>query len=123
MPTWHAIWRGAFARACFIATSLTATPAVAATACPAVSVEDLARQLPEAGRYDFAPDMLRPFLVLWAQHRDVALPAPPDGVALFALEGSPLLIAFRRADCLVALLSARPDELWRALREQVGPIA
>ncbi|MEK0081730.1 hypothetical protein [Benzoatithermus flavus] len=122
MPIWHAIWRDAFVRASFIATVLTASPAIAAS-CPLLSVEDLAEKLPAADRFEFETGMLRPFLALWAQHHDAPLAAPPDGVALFAFRGRPLLIAFRRAGCLVALLPAEPAELWQALREHIGPIA
>jgi hypothetical protein len=120
MLTWHAIWRGALARALFIATSLTATPAVA---CPRLGIEDLARQLPRADRFEFEAPQLRPFLALWQEHRGVALPERPDGVALFATKGQPLLIAFRRAGCLIAALPAQPAELWQAMRRHIGPIA
>lgn len=123
MSTWLAIWRGAFARASFIATCLTATPAIAADACPRISVEELGRGLPEAGRFDFAAPMLPPFLALWAERGGAAMPEPPDGVTLFAVRGKPLLIAFQRAGCLVALLPAPPAALWEALRRHVGPIA
>jgi hypothetical protein len=123
MSTWHAIWRDAFARALFVATSLTATPATAA-ACPSLAVEDLTRQLPAAGRFDVEEHLLSPFLALWAQRRDGAEPpGHPDGAALFALPGRPYLVAFRREACLVALMPVPAAELWWALRQHVGPIA
>ncbi len=114
------LWRRAFARALFIATSLTATPAIA---CPALSVDELARQLPEVDRFDFATALLSPFLALWLERSDDALPEAPDGVTLFAPRGRPLLIAFIHAGCLVALLRTPPAALWQAMREHIGPIA
>jgi hypothetical protein len=120
MRTCPGLWRRAFARALFIATSLTGTPAAA---CPALSVEDLADRLPEAKRFELDAPMLPPFLALWRQHRAVDLPERPDGIALFARKDKPLLVAFRRAGCLVGLLPTEPDELWRAMRQHIGPIA
>jgi hypothetical protein len=120
MQTFSGLWCRALARALFLATSLTATPA---GACPALSIEDFADRLPEAQRFELDAPMLPPFLALWRQHRAVDLPAIPDGVALFARKDRPFLVAFRHAGCLVGLLPAEPAELWRALLEHIGPIA
>jgi hypothetical protein len=120
MRTCPGLWCRAFARALFIATSPTATPAAA---CPALSIEDLADRLPEAQRFELDAPMLPPFLALWRQHHAVDLPERPDGVALFARQDQPFLVAFRRAGCLVGLLPAEPAELWRALLQHIGPIA
>src|SRR5215204_1742525 len=73
-----------------------ATPALG---CPALIVDELAAKLPAADRFEFGTAQLSPFLALWDEQSGTPLPAPPDGVALFASHGRPLLIAFRRADC------------------------
>jgi hypothetical protein len=114
------IWRRALPRALFVATSLTATPA---GACPALSIGELAAKLPGSTRFDFGPAELPPFLALWAAKDRKALPLAPDGVALFARSGRPILIAYGRAGCLLALLPTPPAELWRALRLHLGPVA
>lgn len=125
----RAIWRGSLARALFVATSCTATPAVAAAAsaaaaCPSGSLADLARQLHGATRYQPGRELLPAFLSLLAAHGEGGPTASPDGVAVFAPGAArPLVIAFTRQGCLVGVLPARPADLWRAMREQVGPIA
>jgi hypothetical protein len=113
-------WCRVLARALFIATSLTATPLAA---CPALTVDELAAMLPGVTRFEFGPAMLPPFLKVWADQSTQKLPVEPDGVALFAPHHRPLLIAFRRAGCLLALLPTPPSALWQALRQQIGPIA
>jgi hypothetical protein len=120
MPAPDGIWRRAFTRALFIATSLTATPA---TACPTLTVDELARQLPGVDRFDFGTELLPPFLALWLERSVDALPETPDGVTLFAPHGLPLLIAFGQAGCLMALLPTSPAALWQAMREHIGPVA
>lgn len=120
MPVRMRIWRRALPRALFIATSLTATPAVA---CPAMTIAELAARLPGSERFDFGPRELLPFLAMWGENSRDALPAPPDGVALFARDGRPILIAYGQAGCLLALLPTAPTDLWHALRRHVGPIA
>jgi hypothetical protein len=120
MPVWMPIWGRALPRALFIATSLTATPAVA---CPAMTIADLAARLPGSGRYDFGAREILPFMALWDERARNALPAPPDGVALFARPGQPILIAYSLAGCLLALLPTPPADLWRALRLHVGRVA
>jgi hypothetical protein len=119
---WRAFWRGALARALLTATGLAATPAVAA-GCAAMTVRELAERLPGAARHEASAELLPPLLLVWRRHRGEALPARPSGVAVFAEPGHPLLLAFRDGDCLLGLLPALPDEVWRTLREQVGPIA
>jgi hypothetical protein len=108
------------ARALFVATCLTATPA---SACAAMSVDELAARLPGIERFELGAAMLPAFLALWTEHAAQPLPAAPDGVALFAPAHRPFLAAFRRAGCLLALLPITPAALWRALRQQIGPIA
>jgi hypothetical protein len=107
-------------RALFIATTLTATPA---GACPSLTVGELADRLPGSQRYEFPGYALAPFLDLWAQGGGSALPASTDGVVLFIRRDRPILVAFRRTDCLVAVLPSRPADLWRALRRHLGEIA
>jgi len=114
------IWRAALARALFIATTLTATPAVA---CEGMAAGDLARRLPDAQRHELEGSVLPPLVALREELRGQALPTAPDGVAVFAVPGRPLLVAFRRDGCLLALLPIPPAELWRAMRRHVGPIA
>jgi hypothetical protein len=114
------ILRGALARALFVATTLTATPAVA---CEGMAAGDLARRLPEVRRHELEGSLVPPFVALGEELRGKALSAAPDGVAVFAAPGHPLLVAFRRGGCLLALLPIPPAELWRALRRHVGPIA
>jgi hypothetical protein len=114
------IWRAALARALFVATTLTATPAIA---CDGMAAGDLARRLPEARRHELEGSLVPPFVALWQELRGKALPAAPDGIEVFAAPGHPLLVAFRRGGCLLALLPIPPAELWRALRRHVGPIA
>ena len=114
------IWARAMARGLFVATSLTATPAVA---CPGPSVAELAGRLPASGRFDYPASQLRPFLSLWDERGGSPLPAPPDGVALFVQPGRPILIAFGQAGCLLALLPTRPADLWHALRQHLGRVA
>lgn len=120
MASWRAVLRGAMTRALLVATSLITTPAVA---CTTMTVQELAGRLPSAARYEAGADLLPPFLLLWRRHRTDVLPARPDGVAVFAAAGEPLLLAYRSGDCLLGLLPTQPDEVWRALREQIGPIA
>ena len=80
------IWRRALPRALFIATSLTATPAVA---CPALTIAELAARLPGSHRFDFGPRELLPFLALWSENaprrparsRRTASPCSPARVA------------------------------------------
>ena len=120
MPVWMYIWGRALPRALFIATSLTATPAVA---CPALTIAELAARLPGSDRFDFGPGELLPFMTLWGEQARDALPAPPDGVALFTRPGRPILIAYGQAGCLLALLPTPPADLWRALRLHVGRVA
>jgi hypothetical protein len=114
------VWRGAFARALFVATTFTATPAVA---CEGMAAGDLARRLPDARRHELDGPMLPPLVALWEELRGRALPVAPDGASVFAVPGRPLLVAFRRDGCLLALLPIPPAELWRAMRRHVGPIA
>jgi hypothetical protein len=114
------IWGRVLPRALFIATSLTATPAVA---CPALTIADLAARLPSSQRFDFGPRELLPFLALWSENARDALPASPDGVALFARQGHPILIAYGRAGCVLALLPTPPADLWRSMRLHVGKVA
>ncbi len=120
MPVRMRIWRRALTRGLFLATSLTATPAIA---CPGLSVAQLAARLPETHRFDFAAGELVPFLSLWGERGGEALPSAPDGVALFVQPGRPILIAFGQAGCLLALLPTRPADLWRTLRQHVGQVA
>ncbi len=120
MPFRMRIWRRALTRALFVATSLTATPA---TACPSLSVADLAARLRGTHRFDYGAAELVPFLSLWGERGGEALPAKPDGVALFVLPGRPILIAFGQAGCVVALLPTPRTDLWRTLRQHVGRIA
>lgn len=120
MPTRRALWRGALARALVAAASFHAAPALA---CPTMTVAELADRLPGATRFEAGGELLPSFLLIWRQHRADALPTPPEGVAVFAPAGGPLLLAYRRGDCLLGLVPASPDEVWRTLREQIGPIA
>lgn len=120
MAIWRAIWRGSLARALFIATGCTATPAIA---CPTMTVEALADRLPDARRFAVERALLEPLLRLWGKHRREALPVGADSVAVFAVTGQPLVLAFSNGSCLLGLLPAQRDELWRTLREQIGPIA
>lgn len=120
MPVWMRIWGRALPRALFIATSLTATPAVA---CPAMTLTDLDTRLRGSDRFEFGARELLPFLALWAERSRDSLPASPDEVVLFARHGQPILIAYGSAGCLLALLPTPPAELWRALRLHVGRIA
>ena len=114
------LWRRALGRALFISTTLTATPVVA---CAGPSVDELAARLPGVDRFEFGSPLLAPFVALWLGHAAQPLPAEPDGVALFAPAQRPLLIAFRRAGCLLGLLPIAPAAVWQALRQQIGPIA
>lgn len=114
------LWRAAFARALFIATSLTATPAVG---CQPVPAGALAAQLGAVMRFDFGPAQLPPFLALWEQHRAEPLPALPDSAAVLARADRRLIVAFLRAGCLIALQPVSGPELWRALHLHIGPIA
>lgn len=116
----RAFWRDSLARALFIATSCTATSAIA---CPTMTVEALADRLPDARRFAVERALLAPLLSLWGKHRQEALPASPDSVAVFAATGQPLVLAFSSGTCLLGLLPTQRDELWRTLREQIGPIA
>ena len=118
--SWTRHWRRALPRALFIATTLTATPA---GACPSLSIAQLAERLTGSERYEFAGRALTPFLDLWMQRGESALPAPTDGVTLFVRRDRPILVAFRRANCLVAVLPSRPADVWRALRLRLGEIA
>lgn len=120
MPIPIRIWRRALARAAFLAISLTGTPAAA---CPALTLAGLAERLTGAARYDFGPAALTPFLALWADRGGGPLPGEPDGVALFARAGQPILVAFGQAGCLLALLPTPRADLWRSLRLHVGRIA
>jgi hypothetical protein len=108
------------ARALFAATTLTVTPAVA---CEGMAAGDLARRLPDARRHELEGSLLPPLVAIWEELRGKALPAAPDGVAVYAAPGRPLLVAFRHDGCLLALLPIPPAELWRAMRRHVGPIA
>lgn len=118
--SWLRHWRRALPRGLFVAIAFTATPA---GACPALTVGELADRLPGSQRYDFAGPAIAPFLDLWAEGGGRSLPAMPDGVALFVRPDRPLLVAFRRTGCLVALLPSRPADLWRAMRRRFGEIA
>ena len=120
MPAWMRIWGRALPRALFIATSLTATPAVA---CPALTIAELAARLPGSRPVRLRPARAAAVPALWGEHARDALPAPPDGVALFARPGRPLLIAYGQAGCLLALLPTPPADLWRAMRLHVGRVA
>ncbi|MFL5334936.1 MAG: hypothetical protein ACJ8H8_17520 [Geminicoccaceae bacterium] len=120
MLAYSRIWRRALPRALYVATSLTATPALG---CPAISIDELASKLPGADRFDFDAAQLLPFLALWDQRSSKPLPVPPDGVALFARHDQRPLIAFRQAGCLMALLPIPAAALWRALHQYLGPIA
>jgi hypothetical protein len=120
MAIWRAVWRGFLARALFVAVSCTATPA---TACPTMTVEALANRLPDARRFAVESALLEPLLRLWGKHRREALPASLDKVEVFAATGHPLVLAFSSGSCLLGLLPTQRDELWRTLREQIGPIA
>lgn len=120
MKICRSFWGRAFGRALFIATSLTATPLAA---CPVLTVDELAAMLPGVTRFELGPAMQPPFLKIWADQSTQELPVEPDGVALFAPHRRPLLIAFRHAGCLLALLPIAPSALWQALRQQIGPIA
>ena len=112
--------RRALPRALLLTVTLTSTPA---TACPALSLGELATRLPDSRRYEFAGRELVPFLALWGETRRDALPGPPDGVVLFARPSRPLILAFHRAECLLAVLPSPPADLWRALRRYLGPVA
>lgn len=118
--SWMRHWRRALPRALFVATTLTATPA---GACPSLTVGELADRLPGSRRYEFSGHALAPFLDLWARDGGSALPATPDGVVLFVRPDRPILLAFRRTDCLMAVLPSRPADLWRAMRRRLGEIA
>jgi hypothetical protein len=120
MLAYSRIWRRALPRALYVATSLTATPALG---CPAIGIDELASKLPGADRFDFDATQLLPFLALWEQRSGRPLPAVPDGVALYARHDRFPLIAFRKADCLLALLPIPATALWAALRQYLGPIA
>lgn len=120
MSIWRAIWRGSLARALFVSVSCTSTPAAA---CGTMSVADLASRLPRTEQFDVDPSLLPAFMHLWRLHRRDALPGQPDGVVVFGGRGQPLISAFRRSDCLLGVLPTAPEELWRTLREQIGPIA
>jgi hypothetical protein len=120
MAIWRAIRCGSLARALFIAASCTATPAIA---CPTMTVEALADHLPDARRFAVERALLAPLLRLWGKHRGEALPASADSVAVFAATGQPLVLAYSSGTCLLGLLPTQRDELWRTLREQIGPIA
>ena len=120
MLAYPRIWRRALPRALYVATSLTATPAMG---CPAGSIDELATGLPGTDRFDFGAAELLPFLVLWNQQSSKALPAVPDGVTLLARHDRSPLIAFRQAGCLLALLPIPASALWKALRQYLGPIA
>ena len=78
--SWMRHWCRALPRALFIATTLTATPA---GACPSLSIAQLAERLTGSERYEFAGRAMTPFLDLWTQHGESALPVPTDGVTLF----------------------------------------
>jgi hypothetical protein len=84
---------------------------------------DHADRPPGSRRYEFSGRALVPFLDLWTQGGGKLLPAPPDGVVLFVRRDQPILIAFRRTGCLVAVLPSRPVDLWRAMRRHLGEIA
>jgi hypothetical protein len=118
--SWMRHWRCALPRALFIATTLTATPA---GACPSLTIGELADRLPGSRRYEFSGRALVPSLDLWTQGGGSLLPSPPDGVVLFVRRDQPILVAYRRTGCLVAVLPSRPAELWRALRRRLGEIA
>lgn len=120
MASWCAARRRALRRALIVAVSLNGTPALG---CAGMTVEELAARLPGSARFDAGTDLLSPFLLLWRQRREESLPASPDGVAVFAAAGQPLVLAYRSGACLLGLLPARPDDVWRALRDQIGPIA
>lgn len=115
-----AMLRRASARALFIATSLTATPA---TACELMPAQTLSERLADAQRFTFGPGRLLPFLALWYQHQPADLPDVPDTAAVYAGRGEMLVITFERDGCVLAALPVPEAELWRALREHVGPIA
>ncbi len=121
MASWRAVRPRGIACASLIAASLIA-PAPAA-ACSAMTLQELEQHLPGASRYEAGSELLPSFLGLWRRHRSDALPAMPDGVAVFAAQGQPLLLAYRTGDCLLGLLPTLPEEVWRTLREQVGPVA
>lgn len=121
MPPWSAApWWPALARALFVAVTCTATPTAA---CPSATVPDLARRLGGAARHELGPELLPALLAYWRQRRGDPLAARPDGVAVFAPPAGPLLIAFRRRECLLGLLPSPKGELGRFLRERVGPVA
>lgn len=117
---WMRLWRRALPRGLFVAITLTATPA---GACSAMTVTELANRLSGSARYNLGASELPAFLALWGELARPDLPATPDGVVLFARPGRPILVGFRKADCLLALLPSPPAALWRALRRHVGPIA
>jgi len=123
MPTWRAVWRGSLARALLLTASCTTTPAAATSSCPSLTLTWLARELPGAARYELRGELFPPLVNLWERQRGQPLPTNPDGIAIFAREGQPLLIAFQQAGCLIGLLPTPPAEVWRALRDEIGPIA
>lgn len=121
MASWRAVGRCEIPCAALIAALLTTT--APASACSAMTVQELARRFPDAARHEAAAELLPALLGLWRRRRGDDLPAVPDGVAVFVARGQPLLLAFRTGDCLLGILLTPPDEVWRTLREQVGPVA
>ncbi|HEX8375617.1 MAG TPA: hypothetical protein VF606_10605 [Geminicoccaceae bacterium] len=94
-----------------------------AQACATPPVEALAAGLPDAGRHEFAGEIVASFVVLWLAHRRVPLPDFPDRVVVFAAAGHPLLVAYAREGCVIGILPVARDELWAALRQTIGPVA
>lgn len=124
MPNRHAFRRGAFVGALWAcAMWLAAATAAPAAGCPLMPLDELARGLGAADRFELGIGQVRPFLILWYRHRMVDLPDSPDGVTLFVRGSEDLLIAFRRRGCLIGVLAAERAELWRAMFEHIGPIA
>lgn len=113
---------------CLIALTLGAGEAHAGTPadpCRGPSVDKIeARLAPsmngDGRRHVLAPDMVRPFVHVWIASRRTALPAMPTRITVYTRPEQPLLVAYHRDGCVLALLTIDRTALWELLRRRLG---
>jgi hypothetical protein len=89
--------------------------------CRGPSVATIEARLADDGRrHALGPDMVSPFVHVWIASRRTALPAMPTRITVYARPDQPLLVAYHREGCVLALLTIERAALWELLRRRLG---